>query len=224
MKYIAYYRVSTSRQGESGLGLLAQQESIGNFIRTKNGELVHEYTEIESGKKNNRIALQQAFVHCQTTGATLLVAKLDRLSRNASFLLNLRDSGVSFVALDCPDLNVLTLGILASFAQYEREKISERTKQALQALKKQGVKLGSPQCITIANRNLGVASIKAKAAKNENNIRAMAFIQSYLVGKENIRGIWAQTVSALNSNGFRTAQGKLFKIEQAQRLYRKLST
>ena len=138
-KYIAYYRVSTQKQGISGLGLDAQRTDVNRFI-SRGGELVAEYQDIESGKKNNRPSLINAINEAKKQGATLLIAKLDRLSRNASFILTLRDSRVDFVCCDMPDANSLTIGIMAILAQDERERTSLRTKAALAELKRKGKK------------------------------------------------------------------------------------
>jgi len=119
-KYVAYYRVSTQRQGQSGLGLEAQKEEIQRTISGK--ELIKSFTDIESGSKANRPELDKALAYCKKEDATLIIAKLDRLSRDVSFIFNLRDSGVKFKACDLPDLNTVTLGVFASFAQYERDK------------------------------------------------------------------------------------------------------
>lgn len=145
-KFVAYLRVSTARQGRSGLGLEAQREAVRAFVEGRAGKIiVPEFVETESGKRNDRPQLQAALSRCKATGATLVVAKLDRLSRNAAFLLTLRDSGVPFVAADMPEANTLTIGILAVVAQAEREAISARTKSALAAAKVRGVKLGNPR-------------------------------------------------------------------------------
>jgi DNA invertase Pin-like site-specific DNA recombinase len=142
-KFVAYLRVSTDRQGKSGLGLEAQRTAVHQFVAQRGGEMIApEYREIESGKVNNRPELEKAMRRCRLTGATLLVAKLDRLSRNAAFLMTLKDSGVPFVAADMPDANTLTIGVMASLAQHERETISKRTKVALEAAKARGTKLG----------------------------------------------------------------------------------
>lgn len=145
LKFVAYLRVSTARQGRSGLGLEAQREAVRSFVQSRAGKIIApEFLETESGKHNDRPQLQAALGRCRATGATLVVAKLDRLSRNAAFLLTLRDSGVPFVAADIPEANTLTIGILAVVAQAEREAISVRTKAALAAAKVRGVKLGNP--------------------------------------------------------------------------------
>lgn len=141
-KYIAYYRVSTQRQGQSGLGLEAQKETIAKFLQ-KDDTLVEEYTEIESGRKKNRIELNKAILSCKKNKAILIIAKLDRLARNASFIFTLRESGLKFVACDIPNFDTMTLGIFATFAQFEAEKISQRIKDALAAKKARGERLGS---------------------------------------------------------------------------------
>ena len=141
MSTIAYYRVSTLRQGQSGLGLDAQRAAVRAYL---NAEPDREFTEIESGKINARPQLNAAIQECRLTGARLVIAKLDRLSRNAAFLLTLKESGVQFVAADMPDANALTIGIMALIAQHEREAISQRTKAALAVAKARGTKLGNP--------------------------------------------------------------------------------
>lgn len=135
MKAVAYYRVSTAAQGRSGLGLEAQRTAVEEIVRQRGLALLAEFTEVESGKRNDRPVLAQALHHARITNATLVIAKLDRLSRNAAFLLALRDSGVRFLAADVPDANDLTIGVLAVIAQAEREAISRRTKEALGAIK-----------------------------------------------------------------------------------------
>lgn len=133
-KFVAYLRVSTTKQGRSGLGLEAQRETVRQFVIARAGTiLAPEFVEIESGKKDNRPKLAEAIKRCRLTGATLIVAKLDRLSRDAAFLMTLQKSSVAFVAADLPDANTMTVGVMATVAQYEREAISARTKAALAA-------------------------------------------------------------------------------------------
>lgn len=143
MQYIAYYRVSTDRQGKSGLGLDAQRAAVAAHTEGR-GEILAEFTEVESGKKNDRPQLAAALALCRKKRARLIIAKLDRLARNVAFIANLMDSGVDFVACDMPDANRLTLHILAAVAEHEREAISARTKDALAAAKARGQKLGNP--------------------------------------------------------------------------------
>lgn len=135
MKAVAYYRVSTTAQGRSGLGLEAQMAAVADLARARGLTLLAEFTEVESGKRNDRPVLSEALHHARLTNAVLVIAKLDRLSRNAAFLLTLRDSSVRFLAADVPDANDLTIGVLAVIAQAEREAISRRTKEALAAIK-----------------------------------------------------------------------------------------
>jgi len=141
-KWVAYHRVSTLRQGRRGLGLDAQKHAVAEFLNGGRWKLIAEFTEVETGRNNDRPELQKALAACRMHGATLLIAKLDRLSRNAAFLLNLRDAGIEFVAADLPGANRLTVGILAMVAETEAEAISARTKAALAAAKRRGVKLG----------------------------------------------------------------------------------
>jgi DNA invertase Pin-like site-specific DNA recombinase len=156
-KYVAYFRVSTTKQGQSGLGLEAQQEAVKQYADS----IIHSFTEIESGKNDSRIQLAAAIELCRTSGASLLIAKLDRLSRDAAFLMTIRKSGVDIVAADMPNASTLEFGIKAIFAQHEREEISKRTKVALAAAKARGVKLGtkSPAISSAA----GVAALQANA-------------------------------------------------------------
>lgn len=135
MKAVAYYRVSTAAQGRSGLGLDAQKTAVSEIARARSLELLAEFTEVESGRRNDRPVLANALHYARLTNAVLVIAKLDRLSRNAAFLLTLRDSGVRFLAADVPDANDLTIGVLAVIAQAEREAISRRTKEALASIK-----------------------------------------------------------------------------------------
>jgi DNA invertase Pin-like site-specific DNA recombinase len=143
-------RVSTQKQGRSGLGLEAQREAVTVFLNGGNWELIREFKEVESGKaEDNRPELAKALHLCKVTGAKLVIAKLDRLSRNAAFLLGLQNAGVPFVAADMPEANEMVVGILAVIAQAERKMISQRTKAALAAAKRRGVKLGAPRAQNI---------------------------------------------------------------------------
>lgn len=216
MKYVAYYRVSTQKQS---LGLDAQRSSVLNYIGSKQDvELINEFAEKESGKCDNRVELNKALSLCKKENATLIIAKLDRLSRKVSFLFNLRDSGINFVALDCPDFNTLTLGIFATLAQSERELISQRTKAALAEKKKQGFKLGRPNATFKKEwRELSYQVIKEKADNNENNKRAKSMIEALL----KITSNKAEIARKLNENGFVTSKGSKFNPIQVIRIIKR---
>ena len=144
-RFVSYLRVSTKRQGVSGLGLDAQRKAIADYLNGGTWELVQELVEIESGKRHeNRPMLKAALEACKSTGSKLLIAKLDRLARNVAFISNLMEAGVEFVAVDLPQANKLTVHIMAAMAEYEREMISKRVTEALKAAKARGVKLGNP--------------------------------------------------------------------------------
>lgn len=141
-KAITYYRVSTERQGQSGLGLAAQKKAVSEFAKANHYLLSGEFVEVESGKKNARPLLQQALTACKEEDATLLIAKLDRLGRNVAFISKLMEAGVDFKAVDNPHAGKLIVHIMAAFAEHERDQISERTTAALKAAKLKGVELG----------------------------------------------------------------------------------
>ncbi|MDQ3482088.1 MAG: recombinase family protein, partial [Pseudomonadota bacterium] len=172
MQIISYLRVSTAKQGASGLGLEAQRAAVAAFTTSGGHTLVAEYVEVESGAKAARAQLAAALTSCRLHRATLVIAKLDRLARNVSFIANLMDGGVEFVACDMPHANRLTLHLLAAIAEHEREMISQRTKAALQAAKARGVRLGNPNgaaallegCRAAAERSAGVR--RAAAAQH----------------------------------------------------------
>ena len=156
-KAIAYYRVSTDRQGKSGLGLEAQNKTVQQFATFKQWELIGEFTEIESGMKNNRPQLQEALKQCLKQKAVLVIAKLDRLGRNVAFISSLMESKVEFVAVDNPHANRLMLHLLAAFAEHEREQISTRTKEALKVAKNRGIILGKHGKNVLSQQNIKLA-------------------------------------------------------------------
>src|SRR4051794_639843 len=174
-KWVAYYRVSTAKQGASGLGLEAQREAVAGHLNGGNWQLAAEFVEIESGKKNDRPELAKALATCRRTGATLVIAKLDRLARNVAFVSNLMEAGVEFVAVDFPTANRLTIHILAAVAEHEREMISTRTKAALAAAKARGTRLGNPDNLgdvaRAKGRSLGRAVRSRKAAARAVDLR-----------------------------------------------------
>lgn len=206
-KLVAYHRVSTAKQGSSGLGLEAQRASIEAYSDRIEASLVASYTEVESGKDNDRPELLKALHHAKVTGSVLVIAKLDRLSRNAAFLLTLQDSGVRFVAADMPEANNFTVGIMALVAQQEREATSKRTKEALQAAKARGTKLGNPNGAAALLRAgkgnaAGVEAVKVKAQAYAQEMRAVVeHLQGQ--GKTSLGAL----VEALNGGGYRTPRG-----------------
>ena len=143
-RFVAYYRVSTDRQGRSGLGLEAQQKAVRDYLDGGAWEIVAEFVEVESGKRSDRPELARALDACRKRKGKLVIAKLDRLSRNLAFIATLMELGVEFVAVDNPHANKLTIHILAAVAEHEREAISERTRAALAAAKARGTMLGTP--------------------------------------------------------------------------------
>lgn len=200
-RYVAYYRVSTEQQGKSGLGLEAQRAAVLAFVG--NHELMSEHTDIESGKHAERPALKQALSEARKAGATLVIAKLDRLARNVAFIANLMESGVRFVAVDMPQANPLTLHVMAAFAQHEREAISQRTKAALAAAKARGTKLGNPS--PHASLAKGKATLKAKA--DEFAQRVYPLIGKLLAdGSPSLHRLAA----ILNQHGVSTARGSVW--------------
>jgi DNA invertase Pin-like site-specific DNA recombinase len=211
--YTPYYRVSTQKQGVSGLGLEAQQAAVRAFVPDP-AQLLLEFVEIESGKKNRRPQLLAAIAEARRVGSTLLIAKLDRLSRNASFILALRDSGVDFMCCDMPDANALTVGLFAVLAQHERETISKRTKDALAAKKARGAQLGNPRNMTPAITQQGQAAMQRNAHEHQAN-RQAAQLAELLRAKE--QTLW-EIATALNVAGYRTRRGKAFHATTVRRL------
>jgi len=210
-KYIAYYRVSTKRQGQSGLGLEAQKNTVENFVVGK-GKVIDSFVEIESGKNDNRKELEKAIQKAKEQKAVLIIAKLDRLSRNASFIFSLRDSGVSFICCDLPEANTLTIGIFAAYAQHERELISKRIKEALAAKKARGEKVGNPSNFTNKTRSIGR---KAKSEKARDiNCNALQVAKDALAQKLSLSKISER----LNSYGLKTSRGNNFTKASVQGL------
>jgi DNA invertase Pin-like site-specific DNA recombinase len=206
MRTINYYRVSTAKQGKSGLGLEAQRAAIDSFCATRGCEPLHEYIEVESGKRDDRPELAKALHHAKITGATLVIAKLDRLSRNLAFLAALQDAGTKFIAADMPEANELTIHIMAAMAQAERKAISKRTKEALAAAKARGTKLGNPLGAKAFGPHRGnraaVDAIKAKAKAFAADLQPV--IEAIRAdGHSSLRAIAAE----LNSRGIMTARG-----------------
>jgi DNA invertase Pin-like site-specific DNA recombinase len=215
MKFVSYYRVSTAKQGRSGLGLEAQQASVRAYV--KDGRILAEYVEVESGKRNDRPELGQAIAHAGREGATLIIAKLDRLARSVAFIFALRDSGVRFIACDMPEANTLTIGLLAAMAQHERELISERTRAALAAKKARGCVLGSPQNLTREATIKAAAARRRRALDDPANRRATELALLYRNSGLSFRAI----AEKLNANAHSTRRGKRFHACTVERLVKR---
>jgi DNA invertase Pin-like site-specific DNA recombinase len=222
-KLVAYERVSTARQGKSGLGLEAQRKAIDDYAVIKGGTILARFTEVESGRKNDRPELEKALQLARITGATLVIAKLDRLSRNAAFLLTLRDAGVSFVACDMPEANDLTVGIMALVAQQEREAISRRTKEALAAAKARGVKLGNPNgAVALRRAGKGGAALRETVRQNaDEHAAALAPVVEALraEGHTTLRAL----ADALNARGMMTRRGGRWHVSNVKNLIERLA-
>jgi DNA invertase Pin-like site-specific DNA recombinase len=212
-KYVGYVRTSTGKQI---LGLEEQKSRINQFITSGNDFLVDIVSEQESGKNNERAGLEIAVNLCVKNGYTLLFTKLDRLSREVEFLFTLRNKGVKLRCIELPELNTLTLGIFGSVAQWERELISSRTKRGLEELKKKGIKLGSPQNLTLEARIKGTEVIRRNKIENENWKRAQTFIEHFQMKNGYIN--LSQISKALNENGYKTRRGCLYSAGTVKRL------
>jgi DNA invertase Pin-like site-specific DNA recombinase len=219
-KIIAYFRVSTRKQGDSGLGLEGQEAAVYTYAQTNKVEILASYTEVESGKLAERRELTKALAHARRSKATLVVAKLDRLARNVAFLSDLMDSGVEFIACDNPFANRLTIHILAAVAEDEARRISERTKTALAAYKARGGRLGAslPQCrtLTLASRKIGAqrAGETAKRLANE----AYRDIEPLLRDLQ-AKGLSLRAMAReINGLGHTTRRGKRWNHVQIKRI------
>lgn len=216
-KFISYLRVSTQRQGKSGLGLEAQREAVANYLNGGRWKLVQELIEVESGKSKDRPKLIEALRLCRIYNATLLVAKLDRLARNVAFVSALMESGVKFVAVDLPQANELTVHIMAAMAEYEAKAISARTKAALEAAKARGTRLGGLRWDLASVSEQGRAmALKVRKESAENRASdLMPVIESIKAeGATSLR----QIAAVLNVRGITTARGGEWSAVQVQRL------
>lgn len=215
-KFVTYLRVSTDQQGRSGLGLEAQRESVRAYLGGIPSTSVGEFMEVESGRKANRPELMKAISMCRIYGAVLLVAKLDRLSRNAHFLLGLKEANVDFVCCDSPNANRLTVGIMAMVAEEEARLISVRTKAALEAAKRRGVKLGRPNL----SREASALGAAASATSRSERSRQRALDIKPVIDEIVERGFStsAEITRELNVRNIPAAQGGAWTITQLQRL------
>lgn len=209
-KFVSYLRVSTTKQGYSGLGIDAQRAAVAGYLQREGGTLLAEFVEVESGSKRQRPVLVQSIALCKNQSATLIIAKLDRLARNVAFVSSLMEAGVDFVAADAPYANKLMIHILSAFAEHERELISQRTKDALKAAKARGVRLGKNGAVLAA----------------ENQKAALAWAELMRGEVEAVIGEGASTLTevagALTSRGLSTREGAEWSAGTTHRLMRRL--
>lgn len=220
-RFVAYYRVSTEEQGESGLGLEAQRKAVEDYLNGNGWELVAEYVEIASGTDRERPKLQDAVRTARAYGATLIVSKLDRLARDTAFLLNLQDAGVAIEFANAPGLSRFPVTMLAAAAEFEARMISERTREALERVKARGVELGNPENLTDEARAKG-RHVAAEARRRRAEQRAadleplMRELQTE--GATSLRALAA----GLNERGVPTARGGGWHAESVRRVLRRL--
>lgn len=214
-KFVAYYRVSTQKQGQSGLGLQAQQQAVAQYVGTGTAQLLAEFTEVETGKGSNALAkrpqLQQAIAHAKRHKATLVIAKLDRLARNVHFVSSLMESKVDFLCCDMPSATPLTIHILAAVAEDEAKRISQRTKAALEQAKKNGVKLGNPQLASTLNQpRIDKANEFAEGMRS-----ILSALKANGMTQRDMR-------DELNAKGIVSARGAQWSLIQLQRTLKRL--
>ena len=216
-KFIAYYRVSTAKQGLSGLGLDAQKEAVAQYLNGGDWELIGEYTEVETGKGSDaldkRPELKAALAQCKKMKAKLLIAKLDRLARNVHFISGLMESKVKFIALDIPEANNLTIHVMAAFAEHEAKRISERTKAALAAVKARGKRLGVA----------GPTNLKRNIEERQQRADAFAEKLRPVLNGFTADGLTKeQQVARLNELGIATPRGRQWSRMQLHRVLKRL--
>ena len=217
-KYVGYFRVSSQKQGKSGLGLESQRTMVNNFLKTNQGQMVDSFTEVETGtSKKQRIEIFNAIKFAKQNGAVLLIAKLDRLARNVHFVSSLMEAGVEFVCCDMPSANNLTVFILSAIAEEEAKTISSRTRLALAEKKKQGFKLGTPENLSYQHRLKGGEAMRKKSLENNTNIQTTALIVEYRA-----RGMsYDKIATQLTTLNFSTVNGKEFTSTGVMRLYKR---
>lgn len=220
MKYIAYYRVSTQQQGHSGLGLEAQRNTVLMYIKHNGNELIAEFTEVESGRNNNRPILQQAINQAKYEQAVLVIAKLDRLSRNVTFISTLMESKVRFLCCDMPDATELTIHLFAAIAQWEHTRISTRIREAMAAKRrKEPTWRPGTDNFTDESRRRGAETNIRHARDNQQNRHAFHFI---LPLRE--RGLSYRAIAdMLNTEGYKTRNGAKFQPTQVHTIYKRFT-
>ena len=214
-QFVAYYRVSTARQGRSGLGLEAQKKAVADFLNGGSWQLLAEFVEVESGKADARPELEQALAMCELAGAILVVAKLDRLSRNLAFLAKLQESGARFVAADMPEANELTIHIMAAVAQAERKAISARTREALAAAKARGVRLGGNRGNLEDLKKGPAKSAEVRSAQASERARKVRR-QIEAIAADRAAASLREIASALNDRGITAPRGGMWHAAQVK--------
>ncbi len=219
--FIAYYRVSTERQGRSGLGLAAQRTDVARCIaQLGGGRTLAEYQDIASGKRDDREALAKALEHCALTGASLVFAKFDRLTRDLGFWCMLKKSGINFIAADNPFATPLTIDIIIAVATEERRLISERTRKALAAKKAQGAKLGNPNGAAAFGERKGAGAAEGRIKKADEFAKRLA---SRVLPMREQGFSFRAIAERLNADSIRTAQGKEWQATTVKNLLDRLS-
>ncbi|WP_232788108.1 recombinase family protein [Paraglaciecola sp. MB-3u-78] len=217
-RYVAYFRVSTQKQGRSGLGLDAQKQAVKDFLQQFGGELVAEYMEVESGKRPDRPEFTKAADYAELANATLLVAKLDRLSRDLHFVTSLQKRGIRFKLCDLPEIDNLTIHILAAMAEHEARMISVRTKQAMTEAKRRGVVMGNPQLSLLRNRDVSNAN-QQRVQTQQEWVQKIGKVIIHLEATEGLTTCKA-IAETLNERGLTTLRGAAFSVPIVSRLRR----
>ncbi len=217
-RYVAYFRVSTQKQGQSGLGLDAQKKAVSEFLAQLGGEVIAEFIEVESGKRADRPEFTKAADYAELANATVLVAKLDRLSRDLHFITSLQKRGIRFKLCDLPEIDQLTIHILAAMAEHEARMISQRTKSALRVAKERGVVLGNPNLAVQRNSDVSAANSQRVQKQQDWQAKILKVI-SHLEDSERLTTCQA-IADALNERGLTTARGAAFSVPIVSRLRR----
>jgi DNA invertase Pin-like site-specific DNA recombinase len=216
-KFVAYYRVSTRKQGISGLGLEGQRNRVEEFVSNRGGVIIGAFQEVESGKRPNRPELVKAIALCKDLGTTLIVSEVDRLTRAANFVDTLRDSGIEFIATDMPFANRQNIDVVALLAQHQWEKISSATKAALKVKIARGWKPGNAQNFSNEDRRKGAEAVRAAAMENENNRKAALYAKSLQDAGNTLK----QICQKLEEGGFKTATGGKFHPTSIHRILKR---
>ena len=218
IRYVAYYRVSTQKQGRSGLGLEAQKQAVKDFLSQFGGELTAEYMEVESGKNPDRPEFTQAAEYAELTNGVLLVAKLDRLSRDLHFVTSLQKRGIRFKLCDLPEIDQLTIHILAAMAEHEAKMIATRTKRAMAQAKEKGIVLGNPNLANVRNRNVSSANKSRTRVQSDWKVKVLKVINNIKVSQQLLT--CQDIADELNRRGLTSQRGKPFTVPIVSSLMR----